>query len=96
MDELLKGMSVYSDENPKTEHFFRSQRGEEETAEKTEGATREIGELKEVPEVKSSFIKQNYEQCWSFSKGKICICLGCTSFHSLSSKDITTPTLTNL
>lgn len=48
MDELLKGMSVYSDENPKTEHFnFRSQRGEEETAEKTEGATREIGELKE-------------------------------------------------
>lgn len=29
-------------------HFnFRSQRGEEETAEKTEGATCEIGELKE-------------------------------------------------
>lgn len=71
MDELLKGMSVYSDENPKTEHFFRSQRGEEETAEKTEGATREIGELKEVPEVKSSFIKQNYDLCQMLGRDQV-------------------------
>lgn len=35
------------------------------------------------------FIKLNYEQWWSFSVGKIWICLGNAAFLSLSSKNIT-------
>lgn len=62
MDELVKGTSIYRDENPKTEQWgtsnFRSQRGEEETAERTEGATHEIGELKEeCPRSQVKFLK---------------------------------------
>ena len=48
---------------------FRSQRGEEETAGKTEGATHDIGELKEeCPRSQVKFLKNRImipvKRCW--------------------------------
>ena len=54
---------------------FRSQRGEEETAEKTEGPTHEIGELKEeCPRSQVKFLKNRImipvKRCWEIRKAK--------------------------